>query len=112
RANEMMLLGDVIDAQTALAWGLANCVVPKGEVRVVAREMALRLAGGPQQALYACKQALRYALDLPEDEAIRRTLTLSEGLSRTSDFSEGVNAFMTKRPAQFTSRLDLSAFDV
>jgi enoyl-CoA hydratase/carnithine racemase len=111
RANEMMLLGGMIDAETALAWGLANRIVPKGKALETARGLAAQLAAGPAQAIYACKQALRYACDLPEAEAIRRTLDLSEGLSRTADFAEGVEAFITKRKARFTDRLDPSVFE-
>lgn len=112
RANEMMLLGDTLDAPTALAWGLINRIAPKGEALVAARALAARLATGPSQAAYACKTALRYAVDLPESEAIRRTLDLSEALSRTHDFSEGVNAFIGKRPARFSDSLDASSFSV
>lgn len=111
RANEMMLLGDMIDARTALDWGLANRIAPKGQALAVAHELAARMAGGPAQALYACKQALQYAADLSEGEAIRRTLDLSEGLSRTHDFSEGVNAFISKKAARFSDRLELSIFE-
>lgn len=111
RASEMMLLGDMIDARTALDWGLANRIAPKGEALGVARELAARMAKGPAQAIYACKQALRHACDLPEDDAIARTLDLSEGLSRTSDFVEGVGAFIGKRAAVFSDRLDPTAFE-
>jgi enoyl-CoA hydratase/carnithine racemase len=110
RATEMMLLGDMIDAHTALSWGLINRVVPTGRVRAAAIEMAERLAAGPAQAIYACKMALRDAVDCPESEAIAGSLRLSEVLSQTRDFSEGVHAFAAKRPAQFSDRLDVSIF--
>ncbi|MFC1458601.1 enoyl-CoA hydratase/isomerase family protein [Microvirga arabica] len=112
RAKEMMLLGNPIDAQTALDWGLANRIAPKGSALTVARELAVTLAAGPAQALYACKAALEYAHDFPEDQAIQKTLDLSESLSRTNDFSEGVDAFRAKRSAKFGDRLDPTAFEV
>ncbi|MGO4387782.1 enoyl-CoA hydratase/isomerase family protein [Microvirga sp. 2YAF29] len=111
RAKEMMLLGDPIDARTALDWGLANRIAPKGNALTVARELAATLASGPAQAMYACKAALEYAHDLPEELAIKRTLDLSEGLSQTGDFSEGVGAFRAKRPAKFNDRLNPAAFE-
>lgn len=111
RATEMMLLGDMIDAQTALTWGLLNRVVPAGQVRAAAIEMAERLAAGPAQAMYACKLALRDALDRPEPEAIAASLRLSEALSQTKGFSEGVLAFAAKRPAQFSDPLDVTVFE-
>lgn len=110
RAKEMMLLGGMIDAQQALAWGLVNRVVPGGEALAAARALAQELAGGPAQALYACKRALDNAMDLEEGDAIRQTLSLSQALSRTADFSEGVRAFIEKRPAVFRDVLDRSAF--
>lgn len=110
RANEMMLLGEMIDAQQALAWGLANRVAPKGGALALARKIAARLADGPAQAIYACKRALRYAMDLPEDQAIAKTLDLSEALSHTGDFTEGVSAFSQKRKAVFRDPLATSVF--
>lgn len=110
RATEMILLGEMIDAPTALAWGLLNRVAPAGQVRAAAIELAGRLAAGPAQALYACKLALRDAVDRPESEAIARSLKLSEALSQTADFSEGVRAFAAKRPARFSDRLDIGVF--
>lgn len=111
RASEMMLLGDAIDAKTAEQWGLVNRVAPEGQALEMALELASRLAAGPPQASYACKTALRYACDLPADEAIKRTLDLSEALSQTPDFAEGVNAFKEKRKAEFAGKLDIAAFD-
>ena len=111
-ASELMLLGDMIDAETALQWGLVNRVAPKGRTLEVARELAGRLAAGAAQAAYACKVALRYACDLPEDEAIAKTLDLSEALSQTPDFSEGVAAFSEKRKAEFRGALDTAVFGI
>ena len=112
RASEMMLLGDAIDAETARQWGLVNRVAPKGSALALARELGARLASTAAQATYACKVALRYAFDLPEQEAIARTLDLSEALSQTPDFLEGVTAFREKRRANFEGALDIAAFEV
>ena len=111
RANEMMLLGEMIDAQQALAWGLVNRIAPKGGALALALEIAAKLASGPAQALYACKRALQYGMDLPEEQAIAKTLDLSEALSHTGDFTEGVSAFNQKRTAVFRDPLDTSIFD-
>ncbi len=111
RAKEMMMFGDMIDAQTALDWRLVNKVVPVGQVRAAALAMATRLAEGPAQAMYACKKAIEDAVNCTEAEAIATALRLSEGLSRTKDFSEGVRAFTQKQPAQFSDRLDVAALD-
>ena len=110
RAKEMMLLGDMIAAETALAWGLVNRIAPAGGAKAMALEIAARLAEAPAQAVYACKEALDNAFDLPEAEAISRSLALSETLSRTHDFNEGVGAFVEKRPARFSDVLATADF--
>lgn len=112
RAKEMMLIGDMIDAQQAQAWGLVNRIAQKGGALKLAQELAAQMAAGPAQAIYACKRALNFAVELPEAEAIRRTLDLSEALSQTADFTEGVQAFIGKRPAAFREPLNTATFDV
>lgn len=111
RAKELMLLGATIGAEQALAWGLINRIAPKGGALPMAREIAAALAEGPAQAIHACKRALQLAVDLPEQEAIERTLSLSEALSHTADFAEGVRAFTGKRAAVFADVLDRRIFD-
>ncbi len=59
RAAEMLMLGDAIDAPTALAWGLANRVVPAGSERAEALKLAHRLAAKPPAALALTKRLLR-----------------------------------------------------
>ncbi|HEV8676053.1 MAG TPA: enoyl-CoA hydratase-related protein, partial [Methylomirabilota bacterium] len=88
RAKELMFLGDPVDAQTALAWGLVNRVVPPGEALPRALELAGILATRPGRALALCKQAIDLGLDLPEDQAIARTLALSEAVFKTEDCRE------------------------
>ena len=102
RAKELAFLGEPIDAATALAWGLVNRVVPPGQARAAAREWAAVLAARPGRALALCKQAIDLALDSPEDEAVRRTLALSEAAFRTADCREGVRAFFAKESPRFT----------
>lgn len=110
RAKEMMMFGDMIDAQTALEWRLVNKVVPAGTVRAAAIEMGARLAAGPAQAMYACKKAIEDAVNCSEEEAIATAMRLSESLSQTADFSEGVTAFAQKKPAKFSDRLNVGVF--
>ncbi len=110
RASELFLLGDMIDAQQALAWGYANHVKPKGEVLAHAQKIAARLASAPKQAICAAKQALRYGLQLPEEQAIAKLLDVLDVLQRTQDLREGADAFMNKRKANFQDPLDTSKF--
>ena len=110
RASELFLLGDMVDAQQALAWGYANRITPKGETLALAQEIAAKLASGPKQAMCACKQALRYGMYLPEEQAIAKLLNVLDVLSRTEDLHEGADAFINKRPPNFRDPLDTSKF--
>jgi len=102
RAKELAFLGEPIDARTALAWGLVNRVVPRGQALAAARELAAVLAARPGRALQLCKQAIDLALDTAEDEAVARTLEVSAAVFRTADCREGVRAFFAKEPPRFT----------
>jgi enoyl-CoA hydratase/carnithine racemase len=103
RAKEMMFLGEPIDAATAHAWGLVNRVVPAGQALAAARELGRALAAGPAEALALCKAAVDLAWDLPEAEAVRRTLALSDRAFSSADCREGVRAFLAKERPRFGS---------
>jgi enoyl-CoA hydratase len=102
RAKEMMFFGDPIDAATALAWGLVNRVVPRGQSLRVAQQMAAVLAQRPNRALQLCKQAVDLSFDTTEDQAISRSLALSDQAFSTADCREGVRAFFAKETPRFT----------
>ena len=110
RASGLCLLGDMVDAQQARAWGYANRSTPKGETLALAREIAAKLACGAKQAMCACKQALRYGMYLPEEQAIAKLLHVLAVLSHTEDLHEGADAFINKRPPNFRDPLDTSKF--
>ncbi|MCB2054025.1 MAG: enoyl-CoA hydratase/isomerase family protein [Geminicoccaceae bacterium] len=104
RAKELMFLGEPIDAQTALAWGLVNRVVARGEALAAAADLARELAQRPNKALQICKRAIDLAFDMDEDGAIRRTLELSAAVFATDDCKEGVRAFFAREKPRFTHR--------
>jgi enoyl-CoA hydratase len=104
RAKELMYFGDPIAAETALAWGLVDRVVPDGQALTTARELARRLAGQPNRALQLCKRAVRLGFEANEEDAVRQTLALSDEAFRTQDCQEGVRAFFAKEPPRFRHR--------
>ena len=97
----MMLLGQPIDAHTALGWGLVNRVVAKGQALEGARELAERLAGLPNRALQLCKQAIDLSFDTDETDAVKQTLALSDEAFQTQDVVEGIRAFFAKEKPKF-----------
>jgi enoyl-CoA hydratase len=104
RAKEMMFFGDPVSAETALAWGLINRVVPKGTALEAALVMAGRLAEQPSVALQMCKRSADMAFDVAEDRAVEASLAFSERVFTTEDCAEGVRAFFAKEPPRFRHR--------
>lgn len=102
RAKEMIFLGEPISAETALGWGLINRIAPKGQALKVARELAAVMAERPNKALQIAKKAVDMALDMTEDEAIARSLPLSDQAFTSNDCKEGVRAFFAKEKPRFT----------
>lgn len=105
RAKELMLLGEPIDAATALAWGLVNRVAPRGTALAAAQALAAQLAGGPPLALAMCKQAIAFAHDMPLKDAIAAALPLSERVFTSAESQEGVRAFLAKQAPVFPNAL-------
>ncbi len=105
RAAELLLLGEAIDAATALAWGLVNVVeADAAAAQAVAGRLAASIASrGPLAVRYA-KEAVLRGLDMPLDQALRYETDLTIILQTTADRAEGVDAFLQKRPPRFTGR--------
>ncbi len=104
RANEMALTNELIDAQTALQWGLVNRVLRADELIKHTREMALRLANAPTKSIGLTKRAFNRSLYVDVDTALENEAMLQEIAGRTADHLEGVNAFIEKRTAQFKGK--------
>src|ERR1700733_638372 len=70
RAMDMILTGRAVDATEALAIGLANRVVPKGQARAAAEELAAELATLPQQCMRSDRLSALHQWGIPETEAL------------------------------------------
>lgn len=102
RAMEMMLLGEKISAYRALEWGLINRVVADDQVYASAFELARRLANGPTRTLALICRAAWRATDADLETALKTEREAQLLAARSSDFREGIQAFLEKRPARFT----------
>jgi enoyl-CoA hydratase/carnithine racemase len=103
-AAEMILLGARIDGRRAAAAGLVNEALPRPGVRLRAAQLAEAVAAqGPLAVRYA-KEAILRGLDLPLAEALRLETDLTIILQTTADRTEGVQAFLEKRPPRFEHR--------
>jgi 2-(1,2-epoxy-1,2-dihydrophenyl)acetyl-CoA isomerase len=103
RAMEMMLLGDRLPAAKALEWGLINRCVPDAELMATALGIAHELAKGPA-ALGLIRKELWASLDASWTEQLDYERRAQRVAGKTSDFAEGVAAFLQKRPAAFQGR--------
>lgn len=103
-AAELLLLGEPITADRALAMGLVNRVVPAAEVLETALELARRMALGAPVALEKTKEVMVRSSGRPLDEAFAIETQCTKENAATDDAKEGPRAFMEKRPAVFTGR--------
>jgi len=104
RSKELILLGEIIDAETALSFGLVNRVVTQGEAESVARELAETLASRGPVAVREAKAVLNTTLDGSLAEGQADELTASERVFSSEDMLEGAAAFVEKRPPRFRNR--------
>jgi enoyl-CoA hydratase/carnithine racemase len=100
-ALEMLLTGEVIDAQTAARFGLVNRVVPAGEALGAATALARRIAGRSEQAIGFGKRAFYEQLALPLDEAYAAAGRVMVENFLAEDAKEGIAAFLEKRDPQW-----------
>jgi enoyl-CoA hydratase len=104
RAMEMILTGDMIDAQTAMNFGLVNHVYPAAELEAKTMELANKIAEKAPIALQLIKEAVKFASRSNLDEGLRREVDLFAICFSTEDKQEGVSAFLEKRKPVFKGR--------
>jgi 2-(1,2-epoxy-1,2-dihydrophenyl)acetyl-CoA isomerase len=104
RAAELLLLPEPFTAETAGQWGLVHRVVPPEQVLAEAQALAARLAAGPTLAYRAIKTVLATAATDALADTLALEATLQTELGATADHREAVEAFLAKRPAEFTGR--------
>ncbi len=97
RCLEMLLTGDMIDAQVAKEWGLVNKVVPAEKLEYTTMELANKLAQKSPIALQMGKQAFYGMSDMEFGKAIEYSNEMFAALCVTEDAKEGVDAFLNKR---------------
>jgi enoyl-CoA hydratase len=104
RAMEIILTGDMIDAQTALKFGLVNHVHPAEELEAKTMELAGKIAEKAPVALQLSKEAVKFASRSNLDEGLRREVDLFAICFSTKDKQEGVSAFLEKRKPNFQGK--------
>jgi enoyl-CoA hydratase/carnithine racemase len=99
RALEMLLTGELIDAQKALEWGLVNVVVPEEDrLDEAVAELAERISRSSSLTVAIGKEAFYAQIELDEHRAYDLTRSVMAMNALAGDAQEGMAAFLDKRP--------------
>lgn len=104
RALELVLTGDMIDAQEAYRIGLVNKVYPLAELLAETKKVAKKILGKGPLAVRLGKEAVCNGVEMDLDRACAYEADLFGFCFATADQKEGMQAFLEKRPAKFSGR--------
>jgi enoyl-CoA hydratase len=103
-AKELIFTGRRIKADEARATGLVNHLVPKGQARARATEIATTIARNGPIAVRQAKKAIAYGLETDLDTAMVLAIEAYNATVVTEDRREGVRAFNEKRTPNFKGK--------
>jgi enoyl-CoA hydratase/carnithine racemase len=104
KVNEMMLLGEQISAEDAVACGLANKVVPVNEFEGAVADWATRLASKSPVLMRLGHDAMYRQQDMAFEDALEMLRSQLSLTFSTEDIREGVTAFFEKRDPEWKGR--------
>ena len=104
KALELLLTGDMINAQEARRIGLVNNIVPVGEVVKAAKDLARKINAKGALAVAAIIRAVNEGIETTLEEGLEMEADEFSRLCATEDMREGVNAFLQKRQPKFQDR--------
>jgi len=104
QAMQMLLTGELIDAATALRFGLVNELAPLAELEARTLAFARKLAAKSPLTLAIGKEAFYRQAELPLAEAYDYTRAVMATNLRAQDAREGIAAFLDKRPPLWCGR--------
>jgi enoyl-CoA hydratase/carnithine racemase len=102
RAMELALTGDMIDASTALEWGLVNRVVPDADLDGAVADLMGRATRGSRTSKGLGKQTMYAQLDRPERDAYAIAVEVMAAASQLPSASEWGASFLEKRKPVWT----------
>ncbi len=102
RASALMMMGDKVSADEAERMGMIYKVLPAETFTGEARKIATTLAGMPTKGLAYTKQLLDNSFENNYEDQLHDEEIFQQRAGRTSDYKEGVQAFLEKRKPNFT----------
>ena len=99
RALQMLMTGDMVDALTAVEWGLINMAVPASQLEEQTRKLAARIAEASSFTVALGKQAFYTQIDLDQPKAYAYAKEVMSMNALAADAQEGISAFLEKRQA-------------
>jgi enoyl-CoA hydratase/carnithine racemase len=102
RALEMLLTGELVDASTALEWGLVNRVVPSEQLDDAVAELVDGIARSSPLTVGIGKETFYVQVELDEHRAYDLTKAVMSMNSMAADAQEGICAFLEKRKPSWT----------
>lgn len=104
RAMEMLLTGRMVDARTAVEWGLINRAVPAAELPSETRKLACQVAEASSLTVTIGKQAFYSQIDLDQPKAYAYAKEVMTMNALAEDAQEGISAFLEKRAACWSGK--------
>ncbi len=104
KSMEMLLTGEFVSAEEALAEGLVNKVVPAEELEAEARKLAEKIADASPLVVGVGKQAFYRQLKMPTEQAYAYTREVMSFNATFADAQEGMCAFLEKRKPEWKGR--------
>jgi len=103
-ALQLILSGEMIDAQEAYRIGLVNKVVPAADLLAESEKMLRGILAMAPLAIRLCLEAVDQGIEMTLDEGLLLEANHFGLLAATHDMKEGTTAFLEKRPARFEGR--------
>ena len=103
-AHELLLTGEMINAEEAQRVGLVNHVYEPADLIPAAEKMAQKIIANAPLAVKYAMEAIQHGTEMTQEEGLFLEATLFGLCCATEDMHEGTRAFLEKRPAKFQGR--------